>query len=66
MFNPNDYFSQLLKNMSDLESTEAKNSEAEAMLRELEAKVADLEENEKQWQGERRLLLRRIKDDKDG
>ena len=58
------YFSRLLMNMSDLETTKAKNAEAEAKLRELEAKVAELEEREKHWQEERKILLRRIEDKK--
>ena len=57
------YLGGLLKNMSDLESTKAKNAEAEFKLRELEAKVAELEENERHWQEERRILLRRIEDE---
>ena len=57
------YFEGLLKSMSDLESTKAKNAEAEAKLRELEAKVAELEESERHWQEERRILLRRIEDE---
>lgn len=56
------YFSRLLMNMSDLEATKAKNYEACAKLRELEAKVAELEEKEKRWQKERKILLRRIGD----
>lgn len=54
------YFSKLLMNMSDLESTKAKNAEAEFKLRELEAKVAELEEKERHWQEERKILLKRI------
>ena len=58
----NNYLGRLLKSMSDLESTKAKNYEAEAQLRELEAKVAELEENERHWQEERKILLRRVED----
>lgn len=47
------YLSELLKSMSDLESTNAKCFEAEAQFRELEAKVAELEEHERCWQEER-------------
>ena len=57
-----DYFGKLLERMSDLESTKAKNLEAEAQLRELEAKVAELEERERLWQNERRILLLKVED----
>ena len=57
-----DYMPGLLKSMSDLESTKLKNAEAEAQLREMEARVAELEENEKDWQEERKVLLRRIEE----
>ena len=57
-----DYMPGLLKSMSDLESTKLKNAEAEAQLREMEARVAELEENEKDWQEERKILLRRIEE----
>ena len=57
-----DYMPGLLKSMSDLESTALKNAEAEARLREMEALVAELEENEKDWQEERKVLLRRIEE----
>ncbi len=54
------YFRHLARSMSDLESTKAKNAEAEYKLRELEAKVAELEECERHWQEERKILLRRV------
>jgi len=57
------YFGRLLMNMSDLEAGKIKQAEAEAQLRELEARVAELEEKERHWQEERRILLRRIGDD---
>ena len=60
MTNEERYFGQLLKSMSDLESTKTKNAEAEASLRELEAKVAELEEQERHWQEERKILLKRV------
>ncbi len=60
------YLGGLLKSMSDLESTKAKHIVAEAQLRELEAKVAELEENERHWQDERKVLLRRIGDRNNG
>ena len=66
MFYKDNYLGGLLKSMSDLESTKAKNSEAEALRRELEAKVAELEENERHWQEERKILLRRVEDNNEG
>ncbi len=57
------YFRHLARAMSDLESTKTKNAEAEYKLRELEAKVAELEESERHWQEERKILLRRVGDD---
>ena len=66
MTNEERYFGQLLKNMSDLESTKAKNAEAEAKLHELEAKVAELEESERHWQEERKILLRRVEENDEG
>ena len=60
MTNEERYFGQLLKSMSDLESTKTKNAAAEASLRELEAKVAELEEQERHWQEERKILLKRV------
>ncbi len=56
------YLGELLKYMSDLEVSKSKNATAESKLRELEAKVAELEEHEREWLGERRILLRRIED----
>ena len=66
MTNEERYFGQLLKSMSDLESTKAKNAKAEAHLRELEAKVAELEESERHWQEERKILLRRVEENDEG
>ncbi len=66
MFYKDNYLGGLLKSMSDLESTKAKKSEAEALRRELEAKVAELEENERHWQEERKILLRRVEDNNEG
>ena len=62
MTNEERYFGQLLKSMSDLESTKSKNAAAEASLRELEARVAELEEKERHWQEERKILLKRVED----
>jgi FtsZ-binding cell division protein ZapB len=61
----NAYFRGLLKHMSDLESTKIKNAAAESQFRELEARVAELEEQERNWQEERKILLRRIGDNDD-
>lgn len=55
-----DYFGSLLKTQSDLEASRAKNAVAQAQLRELEAKVAELEERERHWQEERKVLIRKI------
>lgn len=63
MTDSDQYFSRLLMNMSDLEASKSKNAEAEFRLRELEAKVAELEEKERHWQQERKILLRRIGDE---
>ena len=63
MSHRDNYFPELLKYMSDLESTTVKSVQAEAKLRELEARVAELEECERHWQEERRILLRRIEDE---
>ena len=57
-----DYFSKLLKCAYELETSKAKNEQAIVALRELEAKVAELEEGERFWQEERKVLLNRIED----
>ncbi len=59
----NNYLGNLLKSMSDLESSKQKNTKAEAQLQELEAKVAELEEKERHWQEERQDLLNKFGDD---
>ncbi len=51
------YFPKALKALSDLESTRAKHEKALAEVRELEVRVGELEEREKIWQAERRILL---------
>lgn len=60
MFYPINYIKELIEYLPDLESTQAKNAEAEERLRELEAKVAEVEEVEKHWQGDRKKLLRQV------
>lgn len=54
------YFSQYIKTLSDLESTRAKHEKAAAEVRELETRVGELEERERLWQEERRILLIRV------
>ena len=56
-------FSLLLKYMIDLESPRVIRRTAEANLKELEAKVAELEETEKNYKNECRRVLHQIEDD---
>ncbi len=52
-----------LKSAADLESCKLDKAQLEMQLHKLEAKVTELEEREKHWQKERKIILRRAKDD---
>ncbi len=52
-----------LKGASDPEACKLDKAQLEMLLRELEVKVTELEEREKHWQEERKIILRRAKDE---
>ena len=51
------------KGPSDLDACQIHKVELEMQLRELDVKLTELEEREKHWQEERKIILRRAKDE---